>query len=69
MIRRLLAAASLLSAFICIAPSRADVALLMEQPYGDFGKFNPTGHAAVFLSDICAETPTQLRRCRPKDSP
>ncbi|MEZ2348665.1 hypothetical protein [Terriglobus sp. RCC_193] len=46
-------------------PSRADVALLMEQPYGEFGKYNPTGHAAVFLSDICAETPTQLRRCRP----
>lgn len=37
----------------------------MEQPYGQFGEYNPTGHAAVFLSDICAETPTQLRRCRP----
>ena len=47
------------------ATARADVALLMEEPYGEFGAFNPTGHAAVFLSDICAETPTQLRRCRP----
>jgi len=65
MIRRLLAAASLLSALFCSVPSRADVALLMEEPYGEFGNYNPTGHAAVFLSDICAETPTQLRRCRP----
>ncbi len=65
MIRRLFAAVTLLSAFVCSASSRADVALLMEQPYGEFGHLNPTGHAAVFLSDICADTPTQLRRCRP----
>lgn len=65
MIQRLLSAAALLCAFVYAVPSRADVALLMEQPYGEFGKYNPTGHAAVFLSDICAETPTQLRRCRP----
>ncbi|WP_156994056.1 hypothetical protein [Terriglobus sp. TAA 43] len=65
MIRRLFAAISLLFALSCSVVSHADVALLMEQPYGEFGKYNPTGHAAVFLSDICAETPTQLRRCRP----
>lgn len=41
----------------------ADAALLVEQPYGTFGFFNPTGHAAVYLSRICAESPTKLRRC------
>jgi hypothetical protein len=41
----------------------ASVALLMEDPYGDFGAFNPTGHAAMYLSNICPETPTRLRLC------
>jgi hypothetical protein len=44
--------------------ARASVSLLMEEPYGEFGAFNPTGHAAVYLSRVCAETPTQLRECR-----
>jgi hypothetical protein len=43
--------------------ARASVALLMEEPYGEFGAFNPTGHAAVYLNHICAETPTELRLC------
>ena len=30
----------------------------------DFGAFNPTGHAAVYLNHVCAETPTELRMCR-----
>jgi hypothetical protein len=42
----------------------ASVALLMEEPYGAFGAMNPTGHAAVYLNHICAETPTELRPCR-----
>jgi hypothetical protein len=44
---------------------KAGVALLVGEPYGRFGSFNPTGHAAVYLSRICAESPTELRRCRP----
>ncbi len=43
----------------------ASVALLMEEPYGEFGAFNPTGHAAVYLNHVCADTPTRLRRCNP----
>jgi hypothetical protein len=43
----------------------ASVALLMEEPYGDLGAFNPTGHAAVYLSHICAATPIELRPCEP----
>lgn len=44
--------------------AHADAAVLMEEPYGDFGAFNPTGHAAIYLNHICAESPTQLRPCR-----
>jgi hypothetical protein len=44
--------------------ARADAALLMEEPYGEFGAFNPTGHAAIYLNHICAESPTVLRPCR-----
>jgi hypothetical protein len=56
--------------FLCLlvcgaAQSRADIALLLEEPHGQFGAFNPTGHAAVYLSDVCAETPTKLRECFP----
>src|SRR3979490_2852779 len=44
--------------------ARADAALLMEEPYGEFGAFNPTCHAAIYLTLICAESPTRLRPCR-----
>jgi hypothetical protein len=37
----------------------------MEEPYGIFGKLNPTGHDAIYFSRICAETPVKLRRCEP----
>jgi hypothetical protein len=45
--------------------SRAQAALLLEQPYGFFGYINPTGHNAVYFERICAETPVKLRRCAP----
>ena len=45
--------------------ARADVALLLEEPYGFFGSVNPTGHAAIYLPDVCADTPSHLRRCVP----
>lgn len=41
----------------------ASVSLLMEEPYGDFGAFNPTGHAAVYLNHVCAQSPIELRPC------
>ena len=40
-------------------------ALLMEEPFGKFGRFNPTGHAAIYLARVCAQTPVMLRRCDP----
>jgi hypothetical protein len=43
--------------------SRASVTLLVEEPFGEFGGMNPTGHAALYLSRVCAATTTSLRRC------
>ncbi len=39
--------------------------LLLEEPYGHLGFFTATGHAAVYLSGVCAETPLVLRPCAP----
>jgi hypothetical protein len=48
--------------------ARADVAVLLEEPYSYDGAFAGTGHAAVYLSNICANSPTSLRRCLPGES-
>lgn len=42
----------------------AQAALLIEQPFGVFGRLNPTGHTAVYLEHVCAETPVHLRPCK-----
>lgn len=47
-----------------VSRALADAALLMEEPYGEFGFFNPTGHSAVYLNHVCAESPVKLRTCR-----
>jgi len=57
------AAAILLLLFTAHCEARASIAFLMEEPYGAFGAVNPTGHAAVYLSHICANSPTSLRPC------
>lgn len=41
------------------------ITLLLEQPYGHLGAVDPLGHVAIYLSDVCAETPVLLRRCDP----
>ena len=46
-------------------PAQADAVVLVQEPYGSFGAINPTGHASVYLSRVCAETPVVLRRCGP----
>jgi len=60
--RRLL---PLLVALVCSPSLWADSTLLVQEPYGFFGAINPTGHASVYLSRVCAETPVVLRRCVP----
>lgn len=46
-----------------VSHAYASVALLMEEPYGEFGAYNPTGHAAVYLNHVCADSPISLRPC------
>ena len=43
-------------------------ALLLEQPYGVFGTLNPTGHAALYLEHVCADSPIHLRPCGPGET-
>jgi len=54
---------ALLCLFAFLQQAHASVALLMEEPYGTFGALNPTGHAAIYLNHICADSPTVLRPC------
>jgi hypothetical protein len=60
--RRLL---PLLFALGCNTALWANATLFVQEPYGLFGAINPTGHASVYLSRVCAETPVTLRRCEP----
>ena len=62
---RLWALIFVLAAF---AQAHANVAFLLEEPYGTFGGLNPTGHAAVYLTGVCAASPTQLRLCAPGEA-
>lgn len=48
--------------------ARASATLLLEEPYGKLGFFTATGHAAVYLSGVCAETPLVLRPCAPGET-
>jgi len=52
----------------CRSAARGEVALLVEEPYGFFGSINPTGHSAIYLNRVCAESPTLLRRCQPGET-
>ena len=52
----------------CAAFARSSATLLLEEPYGKLGFFTATGHAAVYLSGVCAETPLVLRPCNPGES-
>ncbi len=49
--------------FAC-SSARADASLLLEEPFGKFGAMNPTGHAAIWLDQVCADSPTHLRACK-----
>ncbi len=54
-----------ISAFFPGSRANASATLLLEEPYGKLGFFTATGHAAVYLSGVCAETPLLLRPCAP----
>jgi hypothetical protein len=52
----------------CASFAGASVTLLLEEPYGRMGFFTATGHAAVYLSGVCADTPLVLRHCAPGET-
>jgi hypothetical protein len=54
---------------LCWIPcARAEARLFVGEPYGHDAAFAGTGHAAVYLSGVCATTPTLLRPCAPGES-
>src|SRR5436190_18917990 len=60
----------ILAAFAAVRPAelRAQATLVLEEPYSYDGTFAGTGHTAVYLSRVCAEKPTTLRRCGPGET-
>ncbi len=52
----------------CAPRASASATLLLEEPYGHMGFFTATGHAAVYLSGVCAESPVKLRPCAPGET-
>jgi hypothetical protein len=60
--------ATALLALCCVfsAPNAsASVAVLVGEPFGNFGTMMPVGHTAVYLDHLCADGPLKLRTCRP----
>jgi len=57
-------------AFVVLSSAKlhAQATLLLEEPYSYDGMFAGTGHAAVYLSRVCADSPTVLRRCNPGET-
>ncbi len=60
----------LICACVVLATASAwgQAALLLGEPYSYDGTFAGTGHTAVYLARVCAETPFQLRRCGPGEN-
>jgi hypothetical protein len=65
--RRLYLLAAMAVACVTVA-SASSATLLLEEPYGKLGFFTATGHAAVYLSGVCAESPLVLRPCGPGET-
>jgi hypothetical protein len=62
----------ILGAFFVLAfgapRAHADVTVLLEEPYSYDGALAGTGHTAVYLTRVCAASPTILRRCKPGEA-
>ena len=60
--RRYIAVLCLLFAMSSLR-AHAGATLLLEEPYSHDGTFAGTGHVAVYLDRVCADSPFVLRRC------
>jgi hypothetical protein len=47
--------------------ARADVSLLVLEAMGVAGEYTGSGHTAVYLSNVCLETPERVRLCGPEE--
>jgi hypothetical protein len=58
------------TALLPLLPAKlhAQATLLLEEPYSYDGNFAGTGHTAVYLSRVCADSPIVLRRCHAGES-
>ncbi len=64
-ILRIFLSFALLTGFVTYA--KADATVLLEEPYSYDGTLAGTGHTAVYLSRVCADSPLLLRRCKPDE--
>jgi hypothetical protein len=58
----------LLFCLCSISLAHAGATLFLEEPYSYDGTFAGTGHVAVYLSNVCSESPIILRRCAEGES-
>jgi hypothetical protein len=62
--RRLILLAAIV--LVCTAIARADLGVVVDDPTTvGSSKYIPTGHSLVYLSNVCADTPTHTRLCTP----
>jgi hypothetical protein len=59
-----LALVCFLAAF-AVSGAHASISILLEEPYGWFSHISPSGHTAIYLDHVCADTPLHLRPCHP----
>jgi hypothetical protein len=50
-------------------PARADLTVLVGEPFGSFGTMMPLGHTAIYLDRVCANGPLQLKMCSVGERP
>jgi len=54
---------------LCSIPrARAQATLFLAEPYSYDGALAGTGHAAIYLSGVCAASPVKLRLCTPGET-
>ena len=54
---------------LCAVPKvHSRITLFLEEPYGHDATYAGTGHAAVYISGVCASSPVLLRLCGPGEA-
>ncbi len=57
----------LLFVWFCPAYVYGDVALLLHESIGVSGEFTAGGHSAIYFSNVCLSSATELRLCQPDE--